>query len=115
MSKFPSPFGKPKKISTPGSAEETREEGKLRSDAGLALQKFGEKGPLAPKKTPAKAPPGGYKSGLGGDPFKDNELDKYPAMKPKLATKDKVLNPIKRAVGLPGKAPTMVPKSPPKK
>jgi hypothetical protein len=112
MSKFPSPFGKPKKIGTPVSAKETREEGKARADAGLALQKFGEKGPLAPKKTPAKAPPGGYKGGMSGQQYEGEVLKDYSSMKPKLATKDKILNPIKKAVGLPGKPATMVQKKP---
>ena len=65
-----------------------------------------------PKTPPRKDPPGGYKSGLSGQQYEGHDLKDYAAMKPKLATKDKVLNPIKKAVGLPGKPAKLVPKKP---
>jgi hypothetical protein len=110
VSKFPSPFGKPKNIPTPKPTKATPQEGKAQMEAGQALQKFLSKAPPSAKAAPTKAPPGGYKSGMSGQQYEGEVLKDYSAMKPKLATKDKILNPIKKAVGLPGKAPKMVPK-----
>ena len=106
MSKFPSPFGKSSK--TPKAASQGS--GMEASESAHALQKFLSKAPPSAKVQPAKAPPGGYKPGMSGEQYKGEQLKDYSAMKPKLATKDKILNPVKRAVGLPGKAPTMVQK-----
>ena len=117
MSKFPNPFGKPTKIATPKPAKATPAEGKAQMEAGQMLQKMLAKGPMAPKKQPAPPPPGGYQKGMSGEQYKGESLKDYSAMRPKLATKDKVLNPVKKAVGLGflAKGPTMVPKKPPKK
>jgi hypothetical protein len=109
--KFPSLPGKgPKKIGTPTSAPLSQEEGKAQLEAGQALQKFLSKAPPSAKAVPAKAPPGGYKSGMSGQHYEGESLKDYSAMRPKLATKDKILNPIKSAIGLPGKPTKMVPK-----
>jgi hypothetical protein len=113
MAKLPNPFGKAKTVPMPQPTKPTKEEGGAQLAAGIALQKFGAKGPLAPKgKTPTPTPAGGYKPGMSGQQYKGEQLKDYSAMKPKLATKDKVLNPIKKAVGLPGKPAKMVPKKP---
>ncbi len=113
MSKFPSPFGKPKKIGTPTPAPSTPEEAKGHQEGAMALQKFlAKQPPGVVKAAPTKAPPAGYKSGMSGQQYEGEEHKDYSSMKPKLATKDKILNPIKKAVGLPGKAPTLVNKKP---
>lgn len=115
MSKFPSLPGKgPKKVALK-IEKESREDAGHRAEAGLVLQKFLAKAPPAAKAAKPATPPGGYKSGLSGQQY-EGELHKdYSAMRPKLATKDKILNPIKSAIGLPGKAPKLVPQKPPKK
>jgi|GEM_PF-5145279 len=111
MAKVPNPFSKPKTFSIPKPSWETGEAGKAQEQAGQLLQKFGEKSPPAAKKAPTPTPKGGYRGGMS-EPQYGGEGKDYAAMKPKLATKDKVLNPIKKAVGLPGKPMKMVPKKP---
>src|SRR5437868_9531440 len=101
MAKLPNPFSKPKTVSIPKPSWETGKAGEAQAEAGKLLMDMGKKGPLAPKgKAPAATPPGGFKSGLSGEQYAGEKLKDYSAMKPKLATKDKVLNPIKKAVGL---------------
>lgn len=110
MAKLPNPFGKPKTVPMPQPTKATPAEGDAQAKAGQMLFKMGQKGPLAPKKAPVPAPQGGYKSGLSGEQYAGETLKDYAAMKPTLATKDKILNPVKRAVGLPGKPAKLVPK-----
>jgi len=110
VAKLPNPFGKPKTVPMPKPTKATPEEGAAQAKAGQMLYAMGEKGPKAPKKAPTPPPPGGYKSGLSGEQYAGETLKDYSAMKPKLATKDKILNPVKRAVGLPGKPAKLVPK-----
>lgn len=113
MAKVPNPFGKPKTFSIPKPTWEKGKAGAAQAEAGKLLTEMGKKGPLAPKgKAPTPAPPGGFKPGLSGQQYAGETLKDYSAMKPKLATKDKVLNPIKKAVGLPGKPAKLVPKKP---
>ncbi len=116
MSKLPNPFGKPKTV-TPKPTKATPEEGKAQQEAGMALQKFlAQKPPGVVKKTPVAAPPGGFKSGMGGQHYEGERGIDPTAMRAKMATKDKVLNPVKKAVGLGflAKPAKMVPAKPPK-
>jgi hypothetical protein len=112
MAKLPNPFGKAKAVPMPKPTKATPEEGAAQLAAGVALQKFGAKGPLAPKgKAPTPTPAGGYKPGMSGQQYAgDDSVKDYSQMRPKHSTKDKILNPVKKAVGLPGKPAKMVPK-----
>lgn len=110
MAKLPNPFGKPKTVPMPKPTKASPADGAAQAKAGQMLFEMGKKGPLAPKKAPVPAPAGGYKSGLSGEQYAGEALKDYSAMKPKLATKDKILNPVKKAVGLPGKPAKLVPK-----
>jgi len=114
MAKLPNPFGKPKKIGTPTSPPMTPEQAAGHQKGAMALQKFlAQKPPGAVKKAPTPTPAGGYKPGLSGQQAEPGEVLKdYSAMRPKQSTKNKILNPIKSAVGLPGKPAKMVPKKP---
>lgn len=114
MSKFPNPFGKPKKIGTPTPEPMTPEQSKGHQDGAMALQKFLAKAPPGVvKKAPTPTPAGGFKPGMSGQQAEAGEVLKdYNAMRPKMATRDKILNPVKKAVGLPGKPAKMVPKKP---
>ena len=118
MSKFPSLPGKgPKKVSIK-IEKPTPEAGAAQAEGAMALQKFLSKAPpKMPKATPTPTPPGGYKPGLGGVQYEGEKGIDPTQMRPKLATKDKILNPVKNALGMSHltKGPKMVPKSPPKK
>ncbi len=114
MAKLPNPFAKPTKVPTPQPKKATKEEGDAQMEAGQLLYKFGQKGPLAPKKAPAHKPEGGYKTGMSGQHYDGGAGIDPTKLRPKLATKDKILNPVRSAVGLShlNKSPKMVPKKP---
>jgi hypothetical protein len=93
------PFGKAKKVPFP---------------AGPAPKATGKPAPPPMKSMAKQVPavaPGASKPGLSGVQY-DGEGKDYSGMKAKHSTKNKVLNPIKSAIGLPGKPAKMVPKKP---
>ncbi len=110
MPKLPNPFGGAKKVPAFKVAPETQENKKIRAESGSATAAILAKKPKV-SGVPGPAPgPRALKSGMIGQQYEGEKLKDYSAMKPKLATKDKFLNPVKRAVGLPGKPAKMVPK-----
>ena len=110
MAKISLPFGKAKTVPMPKVPPESPEDRQIRAKAGSALAQMQSVKPKAPKAAAAKPAPRAFTPGLSGQQYAGEKLKDYSAMKPKLATKDKVLNPVKRAVGLPGKPAKMVPK-----
>jgi hypothetical protein len=113
VAKLPTPFSKSSKSSKPDTSAQ---DGEAQMKAGMMLQKMLTKGgaPAMPKKAPAPTPAGGYKSGMSGQQYAGDAGIDPTKMRPKLATKDKILNPVRTAVGLShlNKSPKMVPKKP---
>lgn len=114
MPNLPSPFGKPKTIPMPKPTPESSEDRQIRAQGGSAIAALQAKKPQAakPAAAAAKPAPRTFTGGMSEPQYAGEKLKDYSATKAKVAGKDKILNPLKRAVGLPGKPKVMVGKKP---
>ena len=110
MPKLPNPFGGAKKVAAFKVAPESQENKKIRAESGSATAAILAQKPKV-SGVPGPAPAARkFTGGMSEPQYAGEKLKDYTQMRPKLATKDKILNPVKKAVGLPGKPAKMVPK-----
>jgi hypothetical protein len=114
MPKLPLPFGKPKTIPMPKREPQSSEDRQIMMQSASAVAQILGKKPKAAAAAAAAAKPAPrkFQGGMNEEQYAGEKLKDYSQMRPKLATKDKILNPVKKAVGLPGKPAKMVAKKP---